>query len=751
MGTTYSSNNIKEEHYTTQKRNPPTVTENMEQVQSILERMVAPLKDLRDRGIFTQEEIHSIVQRRRASEMTLQRRSGVRKSDYLRYIEEEVLLERLRKLRKQKVLNEMRNKKKEAEENDQDDDEDDDEQHGRRKKHAYQTSGPGDAHIVSHIHFIYQRTLKKFKYPIDVVLNYAQFARDFKSFHMMSRIYAEGLQHHPREEGLWIEAASFEFFGYVAQDYENGPQIGGETATVVGSSIQNARVLMQRGLRINGKNSQELWLQYFALELHYVQKLRGRREILELGLNKDGLPLEDDSEGSDEENDQGKRGVQLPSTLLLPSQIIFKNAIKAIPDNIQFRLRFVETCRMFPQTEQLEQYVMDSVTEDFGESVEGWVARISYADEGCKKHASKKGKGTADVGFLSVDNEEDEGRPTKKARKESDPALALIDEALEAVPTPSMYLECARFLRMRIKSLLEGSGADNEIKYLLQASENSVQAAQRHAEILDGIYLSANENKVSSTALTLDNADFLLSIGLPVKAEQVLAAAARADNEDANLQLRWSQVSQRMEAAGMKPPSSSVSILRQALRNIPMHNRSSYLMVLIELMNQIMIMGPPSKAVDEELKALFQKMLLVAQGSDFSARSERKNEEEADNEKLTLAAACLSYFRYSVLNNTSACRSIYTSLLYHSNYGKNCSGMSAGEIQSMRLFYDACIQFEMTNKPNTSKEKKNSHKRQICKLYESAVSFFSGAQSDSRWRKVVDGYRKQLHREKYGL
>eukprot|EP00986_Skeletonema_menzelii_P006958 scaffold2632_cov124-Skeletonema_menzelii.AAC.6 len=641
----------------------------MEQVQSILERMVAPLKDLRDRGIFTQEEIHSIVQRRRASEMTLQRRSGVRKSDYLRYIEEEVLLERLRKLRKQKVLNEMRNKKKEAEENDQDDDEDDDEQHGRRKKHAYQTSGPGDAHIVSHIHFIYQRTLKKFKYPIDVVLNYAQFARDFKSFHMMSRIYAEGLQHHPREEGLWIEAASFEFFGYVAQDYENGPQIGGETATVVGSSIQNARVLMQRGLRINGKNSQELWLQYFALELHYVQKLRGRREILELGLNKDGLPLEDDSEGSDEENDQGKRGVQLPSTLLLPSQIIFKNAIKAIPDNIQFRLRFVETCRMFPQTEQLEQYVMDSVTEDFGESVEGWVARISYADEGCKKHASKKGKGTAD----------------------------------------------------------------------------------RHAEILDGIYLSANENKVSSTALTLDNADFLLSIGLPAKAEQVLAAAARVDNEDANLQLRWSQVSQRMEAAGMKPPSSSVSILRRALRNIPMHNRSSYLMVLIELMNQIMIMGPPSKAVDEELKALFQKMLLVAQGSDFSARSERKNEEEADNEKLTLAAACLSYFRYSVLNNTSACRSIYTSLLYHSNYGKNCSGMSAGEIQSMRLFYDACIQFEMTNKPNTSKEKKNSHKRQICKLYESAVSFFSGAQSDSRWRKVVDGYRKQLHREKYGL
>ena len=69
----------------------------------------------------------------------------------------------------------------------------------------------------------------------------------------------------------------------------------------------------------------------------------------------------------------------------------------------------------------------------------------------------------------------------------------------------------------------------------------------------------------------------------------------------------------------------------------------------------------------------------------------------------------------------------------------------------MKQFYDACIQFEITNKPKTSKEKKNPQKRQMCKLYESAVSFFSGAQSDSRWRKVVDDYRKQLQREKYSL
>lgn len=183
-----------------------------------------------------------------------------------------------------------------------------------------------------------------------------------------------------------------------------------------------------------------------------------------------------------------------------------------------------------------------------------------------------------------------------------------------------------------------------------------------------------------------------------------------------------------------------------------MHDRAAYLMILTELMNQIMIMGPPSNVVDEELKGLFQKVLLVAQGSEFSTPRENKNEDSSEQyEDQNLAAAFLSYFRYTVLNNTSAARSIYTSILYHSSYCKRCTEMSAAEIESMKSFFDACIQFETSNKPSGSKEKKNTHKRQLCKLYESAVSFFSSIQSDGYWRKVVDSYRKQLQREKYSL
>ena len=41
----------------------------------------------------------------------------------------------------------------------------------------------------------------------------------------------------------------------------------------------SGRTLLQRGLRINGE-SKKLWLEYFRLELLYLEKLRERRKIL---------------------------------------------------------------------------------------------------------------------------------------------------------------------------------------------------------------------------------------------------------------------------------------------------------------------------------------------------------------------------------------------------------------------------------------------------------------------------------------
>ena len=67
------------------------------------------------------------------------------------------------------------------------------------------------------------------------------------------------LQLHVSEPGLWSYAAAWEF------DH-NG-------------NAAAARMLMQRGLRMR-PDSQQLWLEYFKLELHYAQKLVARRKVL---------------------------------------------------------------------------------------------------------------------------------------------------------------------------------------------------------------------------------------------------------------------------------------------------------------------------------------------------------------------------------------------------------------------------------------------------------------------------------------
>jgi U3 small nucleolar RNA-associated protein 6 len=231
-----------------------------EHVQASLDQMVAPLRDLMDRNIFSDKEIRSIVSRRRESEYLLRRRAA-RKADFIRYIDAEMILEKLRSLRTAKKKRDHRKSQREKGiidednhidgengENDNDNDKD------KQKDHI------GDIHIVQHIHLLFVRVIRKFRGDISLHLRHATFCKDVKSYTRLGRVYAEALQIFPRESGLWIEAASNEFFGQ-------------------NRSVKGARVLLQRSLRINERN-QELWLQYFTLELHYAQTLKGRQRIL---------------------------------------------------------------------------------------------------------------------------------------------------------------------------------------------------------------------------------------------------------------------------------------------------------------------------------------------------------------------------------------------------------------------------------------------------------------------------------------
>eukprot|EP00804_Cyclotella_cryptica_P013012 CCRYP_002328-RC/>CCRYP_002328-RC protein AED:0.03 eAED:0.03 QI:542/1/1/1/1/1/3/74/666 len=640
------------------------------------------------------------------------------------------------------------------------------------KTHAYQTSGPGDAHIVSNIHFLYQRLLKKFHYPLDVILNYADFAREHKSFHVMSRVYAEGLQHHPREEGLWIQAASFEFFGYVAQDDEKS-----ESTKVVGSSVQNARVLMQRGLRINGKTSQELWLQYFALELHYVMKLQGRKEILEMGVSIDRNNAHEDIR--EDSNDAAV--TKISNTMLLPCQIIYKNAIKSIPNSVIFRLRFVEYCRMFPNTAELESDIIASIEHDFGDSVEAWVARISFAEEKMKARGEKETKGdegesgTKTSGFLVMPSncESHEQPAAKKARLNTeDAALALLDQAVDAVPSSKMYLECARYLQSRIQRLIDSQlvgryiqeDGTEDVSYLMLESENVDMAVRRHSDLLKGLYPRADKNGVRSTSLTMDQVDFLVSDVELEKADKLLGHVTAKSDQNVHLFIRWANLSRQIEEKGLVPTLPPTIILRKGLNATPIHNRNSYLLISTELMKQLIAQGHSPK-VTKDLKSIFQKLLITSNGIPMrpfvSGRSNNDGQIE-DEVGPHLAETFLAYLKYTIPCNkcshadNEAVRSIYNGVLFQSNFGKVGLGQTNEETLAMKSFFDTCLHFEnkvaaADHDLRSKKELKKQKKQRLSRLYQAAIAFFASGTEDSFLRSVLDSYQREFENMKFGF
>eukprot|EP00520_Triparma_pacifica_P006547 CAMPEP_0118635270 /NCGR_PEP_ID=MMETSP0785-20121206/1988_1 /TAXON_ID=91992 /ORGANISM="Bolidomonas pacifica, Strain CCMP 1866" /LENGTH=469 /DNA_ID=CAMNT_0006526295 /DNA_START=131 /DNA_END=1537 /DNA_ORIENTATION=+ len=273
-----------------------------ETVQAVMDSMVPALHDFVHLKIFSESEIKALVDRRRNWEYMLIRKE-TRKEDWLEYVAFEMNLLKLQTMRK-----------------------------ARSPAAASSPSSPSQFHIEQHIHFIFTRALRKFKTDVTMWMQYIDFAKKNDSNKRLGRIYAEALQIHPHSELLWLSSAEWEFFS--------------------NNNAKSARVVMQRSLRTIPK-SEQLWLQYFNLELHYVQRMRGRREILQL-------------EGGHVEEPGGI------------ASIVYRNAIKSTEGGLEFRLKFLEQCSSFPQTEKLEREIMDSIASDFPNDPEAYIARAKY-------------------------------------------------------------------------------------------------------------------------------------------------------------------------------------------------------------------------------------------------------------------------------------------------------------------------------------------------------------------------------------
>ncbi|ORY77112.1 hypothetical protein LY90DRAFT_399747 [Neocallimastix californiae] len=202
-------------------------------VQMRLEQMLPEIEDLEKKKIFNKAELTSIINKRKRFEYFLARRIP-KKIDFLRYIEFELNLDALRKKRKDHI-----------------------------EKSEYLVNlmrvTLSDYSILRHVHNLYNRALRRFPGDVELWVQYLEWAQKSSNSKLLGKVFPRVISLHPTKDIFWVMAASWEF-------EKNGNALSGRT-------------LLQRGLRINGE-SKKLWLEYFRLELLYLEKLRERRKIL---------------------------------------------------------------------------------------------------------------------------------------------------------------------------------------------------------------------------------------------------------------------------------------------------------------------------------------------------------------------------------------------------------------------------------------------------------------------------------------
>ncbi|EQC34515.1 hypothetical protein SDRG_07843 [Saprolegnia diclina VS20] len=462
-----------------------------DQVNYNMEKMIPELEDLQQLQIFSKDEIRQIVQKRRDFEYTM-KRQPLRKVDCLRYIEYELNLDALRRQRKKRM---------------------------GLKKTTISDHAP-----VARVHNIFERAINKHKGDIDLWLQHIAYCKNNASRKMMSKLFTSALQLHPRNEAIWIEAASWEFNTNLNMD--------------------SARVLMQRSIRIN-PHSQRLWAEYFRLEFLYVQKLRARRELLgldapvekpkELSLEIETLDEEANLANNDEvpavsameESRQAILNAAIP-------KIVFQNAIQAIPNDASFRLKFVEICHLFPTSysKAIADIVLASALEDFGTDATVWSAH-------CQQPAF------------------DLERDVDAVRSE---ALERYTTALETLPTDAMRHElllwCAKELSRlpastwfleRTRALFTSVGPSTPALYAAL-----VDFTLRTADLVSAIAIAT----AATTAFPKDAHLWLLRAQLVMRAACVVEAAPATKRA-------------KTTAAAPSKFQATLSVIEEGLRHVP--------------------------------------------------------------------------------------------------------------------------------------------------------------------------------------
>lgn len=198
-----------------------------ELVQLHAERSLPELEQLKRVNLFSGEEIRKIKKMRNNFEYKVSR-SQKTKENYLKYIQYEIALLNLIKIRRKKSGYD--HKKKEIE-----------------------------GHIGGRINNLFKLVIKKFPEDTQLWLSHRQFLIKMKWHENMTGMLSRMLKIHNRNPDLWITVAKWELEENKAGD--------------------TARQVLQRAIRFHPE-SQKIWQEYFRMELIYTDQIRKRRAVL---------------------------------------------------------------------------------------------------------------------------------------------------------------------------------------------------------------------------------------------------------------------------------------------------------------------------------------------------------------------------------------------------------------------------------------------------------------------------------------
>ncbi|ODV83648.1 hypothetical protein CANARDRAFT_24882 [[Candida] arabinofermentans NRRL YB-2248] len=212
-----------------------------EKIRYYLEQQIPELQDLQKKKLFNQKEITMIMRRRTDFEHRINGR-GSKPNDFLKYIQFEMILD---KLRKKRLI---------------------------RFKDLIDIKGTtiSDYAGQRRIFFIFERGVNKYPKSMELWSGYLKYAKKNGSIKIIYETYSKLLQLQPRNINVWLSAAKYEF--------------------EKNKNIKSSRDLFKRCLRFNN-DSIEVWNEFIKFELNYLSKLLIRRKLF--GLISERQQIED--------------------------------------------------------------------------------------------------------------------------------------------------------------------------------------------------------------------------------------------------------------------------------------------------------------------------------------------------------------------------------------------------------------------------------------------------------------------------